>query len=44
MSAWLLDARLTALGSVFKGMTNKWYVDELYQAIIITPKIRHLCL
>jgi NADH-quinone oxidoreductase subunit L len=25
------------LGAVFTGMENKWYVDELYQAIIITP-------
>jgi len=31
---------LTALGSLFKGMTNKWYVDELYQAIIITPYVK----
>jgi NADH-quinone oxidoreductase subunit L len=48
--SWLLYGRnplakdqkdpLTALGSVFKGMTNKWYVDELYQAIIITPYVK----
>jgi len=25
------------LGAVFTGMENKWYVDELYQAMIITP-------
>ncbi|MBI9043006.1 MAG: NADH-quinone oxidoreductase subunit L [Anaerolineaceae bacterium] len=25
------------LGWVFKGMQNKWWVDELYQAIIIRP-------
>jgi NADH-quinone oxidoreductase subunit L len=31
---------LTALGFVFKGMNNKWYIDELYQAIIITPYVK----
>jgi NADH-quinone oxidoreductase subunit L len=28
------------LGPVFTGMENKWYVDELYQAIIITPFVK----
>jgi len=28
---------LTVLGFLFKGMENKWFVDEIYQAIIITP-------
>ena len=25
------------LGALFTGMENKWFVDEIYQAIIITP-------
>ncbi len=28
------------LGLIFTGMENKWYVDELYQAIIITPFVK----
>ncbi|MGE5461796.1 MAG: NADH-quinone oxidoreductase subunit L [Syntrophothermus sp.] len=28
---------LRRLGAIFKGMENKWYVDELYHAIIVTP-------
>ena len=28
------------LGPVFTGMENKWYVDELYQAIIVTPFVK----
>jgi len=28
---------LTVLGFIFKGMENKWYVDEIYHAIIINP-------
>jgi len=28
---------LTALGILFTGMENKWFVDEIYQAIIVTP-------
>jgi NADH-quinone oxidoreductase subunit L len=28
---------LRRLGAIFKGSENKWYVDELYNAIIITP-------
>ena len=28
------------LGTLFTGMENKWYVDELYQAIIITPFVK----
>lgn len=28
------------LGSVFTGMENKWYVDELYQAIMVTPFVK----
>ena len=25
------------LGAIFTGMENKWYVDELYNAILVTP-------
>jgi NADH-quinone oxidoreductase subunit L len=28
---------LRRLGPIYKGAENKWYVDELYNAIIITP-------
>jgi NADH-quinone oxidoreductase subunit L len=28
---------LASLGVIFSGMTNKWYVDELYQSVIVTP-------
>ncbi len=28
------------LGAIFTGAENKWYVDELYQAIIVTPFIK----
>jgi len=28
------------LGSIFTVLENKWYVDELYQAIIVTPFVR----
>lgn len=31
----MVDAK--ALGPIFKGMNAKWWVDELYQAIILTP-------
>jgi NADH-quinone oxidoreductase subunit L len=28
------------LDGIFTGMENKWYVDELYNAIIVTPYVR----
>jgi len=28
------------LGALFTGMEKKWYVDELYNAIIVTPYVR----
>jgi NADH-quinone oxidoreductase subunit L len=28
------------LGAVFTGAENKWYVDELYQAVIVTPYVK----
>ena len=30
------------LGPIFTGMENKWFVDELYQAIIVTPYVKDL--
>src|SRR5687768_5912500 len=35
-----VDPLKRRLGTIFKGAENKWYVDELYQAIIVTPYIR----
>jgi NADH-quinone oxidoreductase subunit L len=32
-----IDPLKKPLGFFFTGMENKWYVDEIYQAIIITP-------
>jgi NADH-quinone oxidoreductase subunit L len=32
-----IDPLKRPLGFFFTGMENKWYVDEIYQAIIITP-------
>jgi NADH-quinone oxidoreductase subunit L len=32
-----IDPLKKPLGSIFTGMENKWYVDELYQAVIIKP-------
>jgi len=32
-----IDPLKKSLGPVFTGMENKWWVDELYQAIIVTP-------
>jgi NADH-quinone oxidoreductase subunit L len=37
MKAGETDPLEKALGPVFKGMNAKWWVDELYQAIILTP-------
>jgi NADH-quinone oxidoreductase subunit L len=31
------DPLAKALGPIFKGMNAKWWVDELYQAVILTP-------
>jgi NADH-quinone oxidoreductase subunit L len=28
------------LGTIFTGMENKWYIDELYNAIIVTPYVK----
>ncbi|HEU0294514.1 MAG TPA: NADH-quinone oxidoreductase subunit L [Anaerolineales bacterium] len=32
-----IDPLKRSLGGVFTGMENKWWVDEIYQALIITP-------
>ena len=32
-----IDPLKKSLGAIFTGAENKWYVDELYQAIILTP-------
>ena len=37
MKAGETDPLQKALGPIFKGMNAKWWVDELYQAIILTP-------
>jgi NADH-quinone oxidoreductase subunit L len=31
---------LTALGIIFSGMNNKWWIDELYQFLFITPYVK----
>ncbi|MEW6084916.1 MAG: NADH-quinone oxidoreductase subunit L [Chloroflexota bacterium] len=31
---------LESLGFLFKGMNNKWWVDELYQVLFITPYVK----
>jgi len=35
-----IDPLKKSLGAFFTGAENKWYVDEIYQAIIITPFTR----
>src|SRR5215207_2395688 len=35
-----IDPLKRPLGALFTGMENKWFVDEIYQAIIITPFAR----
>jgi len=35
-----IDPLKRSLGPIFIGMENKWYVDELYQAIIVTPFVK----
>ena len=32
-----IDPLKKSLGALFTGMENKWFVDEIYQAVIITP-------
>ncbi|MGZ9225689.1 MAG: NADH-quinone oxidoreductase subunit L [Anaerolineales bacterium] len=32
-----IDPLKRRLGAIFTGAENKWYVDEIYQAIIVTP-------
>jgi NADH-quinone oxidoreductase subunit L len=40
LRAGQLDPLKERLGPIFTGMENKWYVDELYQAIIVTPFVK----
>ena len=35
-----VDPLKRRLGAVFTGAQNKWYVDELYHAIIVTPFVK----
>ena len=35
-----VDPLKRRLGAIFTVLENKWYVDELYQAIIVTPYVR----
>jgi len=37
LKAGQIDPLKKPLGAWFTGMENKWFVDEIYQAIIITP-------
>ena len=37
LAAGEVDPLKARLGFVFKGMENKWWVDELYDAIIVQP-------
>jgi NADH-quinone oxidoreductase subunit L len=37
LKAGQIDPLKKSLGAVFTGAENKWFVDELYQAIILTP-------
>ncbi len=35
-----IDPLKRPLGFLFTGMEHKWYIDEIYQAIIITPYVK----
>ena len=37
LEAGQADPLQKALGIVFKGMNNKWWVDEIYDFLILTP-------
>ena len=37
LKAGQIDPLKKPLGAIFTGMENKWFVDEIYQAIILTP-------
>ena len=37
LKAGQIDPLKKPLGLIFSGMENKWFVDEIYQAIILTP-------
>jgi len=40
LKAGEIDPLKRRLGAVFTGMENKWYVDELYHAVIVTPFVK----
>ncbi|HET9591005.1 MAG TPA: NADH-quinone oxidoreductase subunit L [Anaerolineales bacterium] len=40
LRAGQMDPLKQRLGAIFTGMENKWYVDELYQAIIVSPFVK----
>ncbi|HLF73187.1 MAG TPA: NADH-quinone oxidoreductase subunit L [Anaerolineales bacterium] len=40
LRAGQVDPLKQRLGAVFAGMENKWFVDEIYQAIIVTPFVK----
>jgi NADH-quinone oxidoreductase subunit L len=40
LRAGQVDPLKGRLGAFFSGAENKWYVDELYQAIIVTPYVK----
>jgi NADH-quinone oxidoreductase subunit L len=40
LRAGAIDPLKRMLGPVFTGAENKWFVDELYNAIIVTPFVR----
>ena len=37
LKAGQIDPLKKPLGALFTGMENKWFVDEIYQAILLTP-------
>ena len=40
LKAGQIDPLKRPLGFLFTGMEHKWYIDEIYQAIIITPFVK----
>jgi NADH-quinone oxidoreductase subunit L len=40
LQAGEIDPLKRRLGPIFTGAENKWYVDELYHAIIVTPFVK----
>ena len=40
LTAGEIDPLKKRLGPIFTGMENKWFVDEIYQALIVTPFVK----